>query len=132
MLYFLQRFLICFDQLRSAAPDNFFTKVRIIFDTYYQLNLLLEVSLILVKNYVDFAFSNQFYILYHVHQRKTIQAGAYFKEFCSRREPKFMGLQEIVARKDLIFWSLLYCNLDARSIQFLSKLSIAPIYRSRI
>ena len=34
--------------------------------------------------------------------------------------------------KKIIIWSLLCCNIDARSIQFLSKLSIAPIYRSRI
>ena len=31
----------------------------------------------------------------------------------------------------IIVRSLLYCNIDARSIQFLSKLSIAPIYRCR-
>ena len=60
----------------------------------------MEVSLIFVKNYVDSAFSNRFYILYHVHQRKTIYAGTYFKEFYSRKESKFMDLQEIVAKND--------------------------------
>ena len=96
--YFLQGFLICFDQLRSA-PDNFLTKARIIFDSYFQLSLFLEVSLIFVKNYVDSTFSNKFNILY-VHQRNTIWTGAYFKEFYSRKESKFMDLQEIVDRKD--------------------------------
>ena len=60
----------------------------------------MEVSLIFVKNYVDSAVSNKFYILYHVHQRKTIYAGGYFKEFYSRKESKFMDLQEIIAKKD--------------------------------
>ena len=56
-----------------------------IFDIFFQLNLFLEISLIFVKNYVDCAFSNKFYILYHVHKRKKVQAGAYFKEFYSRK-----------------------------------------------
>ena len=45
--------------------------------------------------------------------------------FYSRKESKFMNLQGLLPRK-IIIWSLLYCNIDARSIQFLFKLSIAP------
>ena len=99
----------------KICPWQFFSKVRNIFGICFQLNLFVEVSLIFVKNYVDSAFSNRFYILYHVHQRKTIYAGAYFKEFYSRKESKFMDLQEIIAKKDyylvitvLQHWRIVY------------------------
>ena len=59
----------------KICPWQFFFKVRIIFDIFFQLNLFLKVSLIFVKNYVDTTFSNRFYILYYVHQRKNIWGG---------------------------------------------------------
>ena len=42
---------------------QFFKKIWIIFDSYFQLKLFSEVSLIFVENAVDSTFSYKFYIL---------------------------------------------------------------------
>ena len=56
------RIFIYFDQLWSVS-NSFFKKVRIIFDSYFQFNLFLGISLIFVKIMLILCFLTRFYIL---------------------------------------------------------------------
>ena len=101
------------------------------FDTYFQLNLFLKGSLIFVKNYVYSAFSYKFYIFIMLAKTRQFRQTPPSKSFILEKNLSLWICKRPWPKK-IIIWSLLYCNFDARSVQFLSKLGIAFLYRIRI